>query len=167
MKLASGNSYRHITSMPSQFLNAMRTPKHTAATPPLCAAPIYHDASAASAEVSPTINVVPGTTQSPVTFDDLPRGMRRHLGSNERTASPATAERMTANKAPITAIADRIIRLPELLAILQISRTTAYDLQKKKILPHSVSLGGRAVGWKMSDIERFVASLGAEARDDS
>jgi predicted DNA-binding transcriptional regulator AlpA len=112
------------------------------------------------------MSVVSGTPKAPVKFDDLPRGMRRHLGSSERTTSPATAERMTANKAPTTAISDRIIRLPELLVILQISRTTAYELQKKNILPHSVSItGGRAVGWKLSDIERFVASLGAEVRD--
>ncbi|CAE6695804.1 hypothetical protein R69619_00473 [Paraburkholderia nemoris] len=163
MKLASGSNYRHITPMPSQFLNAMRTPKHTAVTPPVCAAPIYRDANSASADVPPTINVVSGTAQTPVKFDDLPRDMRRRTNSNERPKNPMSDKNMAASKTPTLSASDRIIRLPELLAILQISRTTAYDLQKKKILPHSVSLGGgRAMGWKLSDIDRYLASLGAE-----
>jgi predicted DNA-binding transcriptional regulator AlpA len=167
MKLASGSNYRHITLMPPQFLNAMRTPKHTAAMPPLCAAPIYRDTSSASADVPPTVHVAPGTTQAPVKFDDLPRDMRRRLGSNECTENPLSDKTMSANKTPILSASDRIIRLPELLAILQISRTVVYDLQKKKILPHSVSItGGRAVGWKLSDIDRYLASLSKEARDD-
>ncbi|WP_211632109.1 helix-turn-helix transcriptional regulator [Paraburkholderia nemoris] len=59
---------------------------------------------------------------------------------------------------------DRIVRLPELMAILQISRTVVYDLQKKGVLPHSVRISSRSVGWKLSEIERFVASLGTEAQ---
>lgn len=52
------------------------------------------------------------------------------------------------------------------MAILQISRTVVYELQKKGVLPHSVRIGARSVGWKLSEIENFVASLGTEARDE-
>lgn len=97
--------------------------------------------------------------------------MRRRLALDSSASTPATAATESVAQtahAPILPASDRIIRLPELLAILQISRTTAYELQKKKILPQSVSItgGGRAMGWKLSDIDRYLASLSKEGRDD-
>ncbi|WP_281663541.1 helix-turn-helix transcriptional regulator [Paraburkholderia fungorum] len=85
-------------------------------------------------------------------------------GVNIDGDSPSAAAHKTT--APVTQTSDRIVRLPELLATFQISRTTAYAWQKTGLLPRSVALGPRARGWKLSDIERFLASLGTEARDD-
>ncbi|WP_233846320.1 helix-turn-helix transcriptional regulator [Paraburkholderia sp. HD33-4] len=106
------------------------------------------------------------TINSRVTTDDFLPKVRRQLKIRESVSPAGASETTSANSRLGLAACDRIVRLPELLAIFQISRTTAYEWQKAGRLPHSVALGPRARGWKLSDIERFLASLSTEPRDD-
>ncbi|WP_080435420.1 helix-turn-helix transcriptional regulator [Burkholderia ubonensis] len=93
---------------------------------------------------------------------EVPRRLRNRTAHDASTAHLESGERATVNA---KLACDRIVRLPELMAILQISRTVVYELQKKGVLPHSVRIGSRSVGWKLSEIERFLASLGTEVGD--
>lgn len=55
---------------------------------------------------------------------------------------------------------DRILRLPEVLAMFGVSRTTLYRGIKDFRFPAGVPIGVRAVGWRNSDLQRHIASLG-------
>jgi prophage regulatory protein len=54
---------------------------------------------------------------------------------------------------------DSFLRLPEVLAIIPISRATWYEGIKKGRFPAPVKLGARVALWRRSDIEQLVASL--------
>lgn len=57
-----------------------------------------------------------------------------------------------------------IIRRPEACNISGIPKSSWYDGVKKGLLPQSVSLGGRSVGWVASEVN---AVLKARIRGDS
>lgn len=52
----------------------------------------------------------------------------------------------------------RIVRTKEVCKILSIGRTTLHELRKSGDFPACIVLGERAVGWKLSDIECWIAS---------
>ncbi|WP_144373263.1 helix-turn-helix transcriptional regulator [Vogesella urethralis] len=54
---------------------------------------------------------------------------------------------------------DSFLRLPEVLAIIPVSRATWYDGIKKGRFPAPVKLGPRVSLWRRSDIELLIASL--------
>lgn len=56
---------------------------------------------------------------------------------------------------------DSFLRLPEVLAIIPVSRATWYEGIKKGRFPAPVKLGPRVSLWRRSDIERLVASVSA------
>jgi len=49
-----------------------------------------------------------------------------------------------------------ILRLPDVLKIVKLSRTTIYSLMAKEDFPKHISLGTRAVGWLESDIQDWL-----------
>ena len=51
-----------------------------------------------------------------------------------------------------------IYRLPEVIAICGLSRSTIYEMIRRGEFPAPVRLGVRAVGWRRSDIEAWPAS---------
>ena len=51
-----------------------------------------------------------------------------------------------------------IYRLPEVIAICGLSRSTIYEMIGRGEFPAPVKLGARAVGWRRSDIESWLAS---------
>ena len=53
---------------------------------------------------------------------------------------------------------EKIIRLREVLDRTGLSRSMAYDLIEKEMFPRPVSLGARAVGWFLSEIDTWVVS---------
>lgn len=137
--------------------------KHSLGRPPTSAAPIYLDSSSPVGDAQPSHGE---TINRQVKYVDLSRIARRQLDVRKSRPGAGVCETTSVNPPLELAASDRIVRLPELLAIFQISRTTAYAWQKTGRLPRSVALGPRARGWKLSDIARFLASLGTEARDD-
>ena len=52
---------------------------------------------------------------------------------------------------------DSLLRLPEVLALVPVSRATWYAGVKSGRYPQPVSLGPRCVAWKASDIQRLVS----------
>ena len=47
----------------------------------------------------------------------------------------------------------KIMRLPEVIRVTGLSRSTIYLRMSKGSFPRTISLGERAVGWLLSDIE--------------
>ncbi len=50
----------------------------------------------------------------------------------------------------------KIIRLKEVIAITGLSRSTIYERMSMEEFPHSVNLGGNAVGWVSSEVYSWV-----------
>ena len=53
----------------------------------------------------------------------------------------------------------RILRLPEVLELTGLCRTTIWRMAKKGTFPPSMKLGARAVGWRASDIYKWLEDL--------
>jgi prophage regulatory protein len=53
---------------------------------------------------------------------------------------------------------DKIHRLPSTLDITGLCRTSLYDALAAKEFPEPVLLGKRAVGWKETDLDAWIAS---------
>jgi predicted DNA-binding transcriptional regulator AlpA len=51
---------------------------------------------------------------------------------------------------------DRIIRSKEVLEKTGLSRTTIWRLEKTGEFPRRVSLGGNMIGWRLSEINRWI-----------
>lgn len=49
-----------------------------------------------------------------------------------------------------------ILRLPEVIKLVGLGRTSIYDMMAKGIFPRPVSLGRRAVGWVTADIRNWL-----------
>lgn len=59
-----------------------------------------------------------------------------------------------------------IIRLPELLATVGLSRPSVYRMMKAGTFPQQVKLGTAAVGWLRAEVEQWIAER-ARARSNS
>lgn len=53
-------------------------------------------------------------------------------------------------------MSDRILRLPDVVSMVGIKRSSIYDFMKKGIFPASIPLGEKAVGWRESEIAQWV-----------
>jgi prophage regulatory protein len=53
---------------------------------------------------------------------------------------------------------NEILRKPRVLAIIGLGNTSLYAAIKRGDFPAPVKLGARAVGWRRSDIENWLAS---------
>lgn len=51
-----------------------------------------------------------------------------------------------------------ILRLPEVIKITGLSRSTIYAMMDRDEFPKPVSLGARAVGWLEDEIKEWVSS---------
>jgi predicted DNA-binding transcriptional regulator AlpA len=51
---------------------------------------------------------------------------------------------------------DRIIRAKEVVEMTGLSRTTIWRMERYKSFPARVSLGANSVGWKLSDVQKWV-----------
>lgn len=53
---------------------------------------------------------------------------------------------------------EEILRKPRVLAIVGLGNTSLYEATKRGDFPAPVKLGVRAVGWRRSDVEAWLAS---------
>ena len=53
----------------------------------------------------------------------------------------------------------RLLRMPEVLRIAAISRTTLWRYVKNATFPPAVRLGPNAIAWRSRDVDRWLASL--------
>jgi prophage regulatory protein len=59
-----------------------------------------------------------------------------------------------------------VLRLPAVLAIVSLSRTTVYEKVSQGEFPKPFKLGDRAVGWLSSDIEAWIAARVASSKTE-
>lgn len=60
---------------------------------------------------------------------------------------------------PLALPATGFVRLPQVLAIFPVGRTTWLEGVKSGKYPKPVKLGERTVAWKVSDIQKLIASF--------
>ncbi|MCD4503094.1 AlpA family phage regulatory protein [Chromobacterium piscinae] len=63
-----------------------------------------------------------------------------------------------ATPVPITSNTDCLIRLPEVMRKTGMSRSWIYAQMKAGLFPMAISLGARAVAWKQSSVDGWIAS---------
>ena len=67
----------------------------------------------------------------------------------------------SAPAAPLMPVSDaaheRFIRLPEVMHLCGLSRSTVYDLISREAFPKQISLGGKNVAWAYSEITVWMA----------
>lgn len=56
----------------------------------------------------------------------------------------------------VDAVQERFIRLPEVLHLCGLSRSTVYDLISRNAFPAQISLGGKNVAWLHSEITAWM-----------
>ena len=61
----------------------------------------------------------------------------------------------------------RIVRKPEVLEILGISKSTLFNRIQAGLLPPSINLGGRACGWLEEEIQSVLMALVANRKPDA
>ncbi|EAA7110264.1 AlpA family phage regulatory protein [Salmonella enterica subsp. enterica serovar Sekondi] len=64
---------------------------------------------------------------------------------------------MSNNKQSID-FSDRIIREAECRHLTGLCRTTRYVMEKKGTFPARCQLGGRSVGWRLSEVQGWIAN---------
>lgn len=58
---------------------------------------------------------------------------------------------------PVPAQHERFLRLPEVMHLCGLSRSTIYDLISRNAFPQQVSLGGKNVAWVQSEVSAWMA----------
>jgi prophage regulatory protein len=58
---------------------------------------------------------------------------------------------------------DRLLRIPEVLAIFPVSRTTWFDGVRRGKYPRQIKIGKRCVAWREADIHDLIQRLQSEA----
>ncbi|WP_409075036.1 helix-turn-helix transcriptional regulator [Pantoea sp. C3] len=82
----------------------------------------------------------------------------------------AISAQVSAPAAPIlpapSALNDRFLRLPEVIHVTGLSRSTIYDLISRNNFPSQITLGGKNVAWLASEISiwmnKRIAARGQE-----
>jgi predicted DNA-binding transcriptional regulator AlpA len=59
-------------------------------------------------------------------------------------------------------VVDRMLRLPEVLSIVGIGRTTLYNLVRAGKFPAPLHLSTRIRGWRLSSVQEFLSSVEGE-----
>ena len=53
---------------------------------------------------------------------------------------------------------ETLLRLPDVMAVTGLSKSTLYDMQRAQKFPQSIRLTRRCVAWKESAIQAFISS---------
>jgi prophage regulatory protein len=60
----------------------------------------------------------------------------------------------------------KILRLPQIIALTGLSRSTVYNRVATGNFPTSISLGGRSVGWVASEVDAWLHNQINASRSD-
>ena len=75
----------------------------------------------------------------------------------------ATKNQLISSQAPdVPGRIDRVVRLPEVLLRVGVSRTTLYTMVRDGRFPAPLHLSTRIRGWRLSSVEAFLSSTEAE-----
>ena len=61
----------------------------------------------------------------------------------------------------------KILRLPEIISLTGLSRSTIYNRVATGNFPTSISLGGRSVGWVSSEVDAWLHNQIKASRSDT
>lgn len=61
----------------------------------------------------------------------------------------------------------RILRLPEVSWATGLSRSTIYRLVRSGTFPQSVALTARTIGWRIDEVEAWIAARAATPKDQA
>lgn len=61
---------------------------------------------------------------------------------------------------------DQILREPEVLKIVKLSRSTVWRLEKAGLFPRRKRIGVRAVAWSLEEIQRWISSRPTAAGEE-
>ena len=78
--------------------------------------------------------------------------------------SISVSTRHSCSGAPGSAQQERFIRLPEVMHLCGLSRSTIYDLISRDAFPQQISLGGKNVAWVQSEVSAWMAARIAAPR---
>ncbi len=53
---------------------------------------------------------------------------------------------------------NRLVRLPELIALIGVSPSTIWRWERQGSFPSRIQIGARAIGWRLLEVERWLAS---------
>jgi len=56
----------------------------------------------------------------------------------------------------VTEIPERFLRLPEVLSLCALPRSTLYDLISREAFPKQIPLGGKSVAWAHSEVTAWM-----------
>lgn len=80
-----------------------------------------------------------------------------------RLAQPLTLRRITVNESHSSALpATGFLRLPKVLSLIPVGRSTWWAGVKTGLYPAPVKLGARMTAWRAEDIAALIAALGAQ-----
>lgn len=60
---------------------------------------------------------------------------------------------------------ETIIRLPAVLKLVGVSRSTLYKMIAEKRFPRQIRLNERCVGWALSDVNQWICQRIADSRE--
>jgi prophage regulatory protein len=116
----------------------------------------------------------PDTTSGDSTITRHSDRQRHSAMTNDTTA---TTDPLASSHIPLTArsrskgrdteFPDRILRLPEVMRLTSLSKTTIWELEKAGNFPQRRQLTGKAVGWKESEIVAWIDGLAPPANTTS
>lgn len=72
------------------------------------------------------------------------------------TALTAPSSAPAAPSAPYAPFQERFMRLPEVIHVCGLSRSTIYDLISREAFPAQISLGGKNVAWAASEVNAWM-----------
>ncbi|WP_210480275.1 helix-turn-helix transcriptional regulator [Pantoea ananatis] len=72
------------------------------------------------------------------------------------TALTAPPSAPAAPSAPYAPFQERFMRLPEVIHVCGLSRSTIYDLISRDAFPAQISLGGKNVAWAASEVNAWM-----------
>jgi prophage regulatory protein len=56
--------------------------------------------------------------------------------------------------------ADKLLRMKQVLEVIPVAKSTIWQWVKEDRFPKPIKLGGKTTVWKMSEIQRFVETVG-------
>jgi len=61
-------------------------------------------------------------------------------------------------------VPDRLVRLPELIALTGVSPSSIWRWERQGEFPARIHIGARAIGWRLSDINKWLSARCSEGQ---
>lgn len=78
---------------------------------------------------------------------------------NVRPLKAAETSGQPPRSAPLPHYADRLLRLPDVMFLTGLGKTSIYNRCKEGSFPAAVDLGSRAVAWRETEVQAWIQGL--------